>query len=392
MNHLGVDWTLRSDGYEATNFGLLSGNAAWQKELTLKLIKAAVAAGAKMLILPECGHAYGALRWQGANFYGQPLPFEVLHISEFLSAQVRSGKLKLKKLDKSVTFHDPCQVSRRGGATQAPRDVLQALGADLREMRDSGDLGYCCGGGGGVVTIHRADDLRHAAFDIKIRQINATGAEVPVTSCANCRQTFDDGQAITSGTRKWPAWWRWSPTRSPIKSGSRQDRRSCYRLYSCSNTRVNAVSGLYIPSITPPPAQDRPALWFAFQRSSILVTESGIRRAALLLRPDRTRHCAVAQPLPGATRRAPLLRRRCDDAHPLPDGWATLGLRDLFGMVDDTVAALSGRAFQIIDWERNHQFCSRCGTPMRARTDERARACPRAASPATRRYLPQSWC
>lgn len=195
MNHLGVDWTLRSDGYEATNFGLLSGNAAWQKEMTLKLINAAVAAGAKTLILPECGHAYGALRWQGANVYGKPLPFEVLHISEFLSAQVRSGKLKLRKLDKSVTFHDPCQVSRRGGATQAPRDVLQALGAELREMRDSGDLGYCCGGGGGVVTIHRADDLRHAAFDIKIRQINATGAEVPVTSCSNCRLTFDDGQA-----------------------------------------------------------------------------------------------------------------------------------------------------------------------------------------------------
>jgi Fe-S oxidoreductase len=195
LNHLGTDWTLRSDGYEATNFGLLSGNAAWQKDMTMKLINAAVATGAKTLVLPECGHAYGALRWQGANLYGKPLPFTVLHISEFLAEQVNSGKLKLKKLVKSVTFHDPCQVSRRGGATQAPRDVLQAMGADLRESRDSGALGWCCGGGGGVVTIHRADELRHAAFDIKIRQINATGAEIPVTSCSNCRQSFDDGQA-----------------------------------------------------------------------------------------------------------------------------------------------------------------------------------------------------
>lgn len=195
LNHLGTDWTLRSDGYEATNFGLLSGNAAWQKDMTMKLINAAVAAGARTLVLPECGHAYGALRWQGANIYGKPLPFTVLHISEFLAEQVNSGKLKLKKLVKSVTFHDPCQVSRRGGATQAPRDVLQAMGADLRESRDSGALGWCCGGGGGVVTIHRADELRHAAFDINIRQINATGAEIPVTSCSNCRQTFDDGQA-----------------------------------------------------------------------------------------------------------------------------------------------------------------------------------------------------
>lgn len=64
------------------------------------------------------------------------------------------------------------------------------------------------------------------------------------------------------------------------------------------------------------------------------------------------------------------------DQHHLPQGWATLGLRDLFSMVDGTTAALSGRALQIIDWERNHQYCSRCGTPMKARNDERARACP----------------
>jgi len=91
MRHLGVDWTFRSDGYEATNFGLLSGNAAWQKDMSLKLINAAIATGAKTLVLPECGHAYGAMRWMGANVYGKPLPFKVLHISEFLAQNVKSG-------------------------------------------------------------------------------------------------------------------------------------------------------------------------------------------------------------------------------------------------------------------------------------------------------------
>jgi Fe-S oxidoreductase len=195
MRHLGVDWTFRTDGYEATNFGLLSGNADWQKEMTLKLIDAAVACGAKTLILPECGHAYGALRWMGANMYGKALPFKVQHISEFLADNVRSGKLRLKPMAKPVTFHDPCQVSRRGGAIEAPREVLAALGVDLKEMYPTADTNWCCGGGGGVVTIHRADPLRYKVFQLKMNQSDATGAELPVTSCANCRQTFDDGQA-----------------------------------------------------------------------------------------------------------------------------------------------------------------------------------------------------
>uniref|UniRef100_E6QTI4 Isp2 (Iron sulfur protein) of hydSL-type hydrogenase n=1 Tax=mine drainage metagenome TaxID=410659 RepID=E6QTI4_9ZZZZ len=194
LNHLGLNWTFRSDGYEATNFGMLSGNSAWQREASMKLIHATIAAGAKLLILPECGHAYGAMRWQGANIYGKPLPFRVLHISEFLAENTQNGAIKTKPLGKTLTFHDPCQISRRGGAIEAPRDVLNGLGAALIEMKDTKGVNWCCGGGGGVVTIHRADPIRYKAFQIKMKQVDDTGAELLVSSCSNCRQTFDDGQ------------------------------------------------------------------------------------------------------------------------------------------------------------------------------------------------------
>lgn len=192
---MGEKWTFHSEGYEATNFGLFSGNSAWQRDMTMKLINTAIKVGAKTVILPECGHAYGALRWQGANMYGKPLPFRVVHISEFLAEALESGRIKVKPIDKSVTFHDPCQVSRRGGATQAPRTVMKHLGLDLKETEDHGDMNWCCGGGGGVITIHRADDLRFKTFEIKMKQMDETGAEMIMTSCSNCRQSFDDGQA-----------------------------------------------------------------------------------------------------------------------------------------------------------------------------------------------------
>ena len=202
LNRMGEDWTLRSDGYEATNFGLFSGNLDWQREMSLKLIKAAIAAKARTLLLPECGHAYGAMRWQGANMYGAPLPFRVLHVTEFLAEAVRSRRLKLKPMAGSVTFHDPCQVSRRGGATRAPREVLASLKANLKEMPPPGDANWCCGGGGGVVTLHRADEHRCRAFQIKMRQVEAAGAERLATSCSNCRLTFDDSQAHYKWDRK----------------------------------------------------------------------------------------------------------------------------------------------------------------------------------------------
>ena len=195
LNHAGYAWTVSSAGYEATNFGMLSGNAEWQKRMTLKLIDAAIACEAKVLVLPECGHAYTALRWQGANVFGRPLPFRVVHISEFIAENIAGGRIRVRKLAQSVTFHDPCQVSRRGGATSAPRAVLADLGVELRETADSGALNFCCGGGGGVIANRRADALRYQAFGIKMRQIDAAGAELRLTSCANCRQTFDDGSA-----------------------------------------------------------------------------------------------------------------------------------------------------------------------------------------------------
>jgi NAD+ diphosphatase len=60
----------------------------------------------------------------------------------------------------------------------------------------------------------------------------------------------------------------------------------------------------------------------------------------------------------------------------VPGGMSWQGLRTLFSVLDDAHFALAGRALQLIDWDRNHQFCGRCGTPTQARREERVRVCP----------------
>jgi Fe-S oxidoreductase len=195
MNHAGVDWTFSTKGYESTNFGYLSGKADIAKIMIERITDAAEAVGAKTVIVPECGHAFGVLRWSGANILGRPLPYKVAHISEFLADLKRAGKLHLTPMKEAITYHDPCQISRRGGATADARYLLNGFAEDFREMDPTGNYNWCCGGGGGVQAIGRAADMRHEVFKIKMDQVAATGCDALVSACSNCRLTMDESKA-----------------------------------------------------------------------------------------------------------------------------------------------------------------------------------------------------
>jgi len=195
LNHLGLDWTIHLDGFEAANFGLLSGFEPLQKYAGDKIVQTAKRLGVKKVVVPECGHAYPSLRWEQPNEDGETFPFEVLTMSEFLGQEVMAGRLKLKKIGKSqkVTFHDPCKVGRHSGVFDEPRAVLHALDLDFREVSSSREMNWCCGGGAGVFLLSSAENLRHGAWNIKQKQIDRTGADEVILSCASCRFNFIRG-------------------------------------------------------------------------------------------------------------------------------------------------------------------------------------------------------
>jgi len=196
MSHLGVSCTFRSDGLVAENYGYFAGGKAWQRDISRRLIEQAIACKAKILIVPECGHAYSALRWEAADLYGKPLPFKVRSVTEYLAEELQAGRLKLGAAGSgATTFHDPCQLVRKGGVNDAPRALMKAMGIDLHELKNHGGFSFCCGGGGGVLDIERAAPLRYRAMENKLREIDDTGAQTFLTSCSDCRRTFDDAQA-----------------------------------------------------------------------------------------------------------------------------------------------------------------------------------------------------
>ncbi len=195
MAHLGADCTFRSAALVAENYGYYAGSRERQRAISGRIVAQAQDCAARTVVVPECGHAYYALRWEAAELCGAPLPFRVLHITEFLAEALEQGRLKLAPLeDTSVAFHDPCQLVRKGGVGEAPRKLLAALGVELRELENHQAFSFCCTGGGGVFDIERARPLRYRALEPKLREIDATGADALVTSCSDCRETFADAQ------------------------------------------------------------------------------------------------------------------------------------------------------------------------------------------------------
>ncbi len=195
MSHLGVRCTFRSDALVAENYGHYAGGVDWQRDISRRLIDQAIACKARILIVPECGHAYSALRWEAATLYGKPLPFEVRSVTEYLGEALAAGRLKLKSAGTgSVTYQDPCQLVRKGGVMHAPRALLKAMGVELRELENHGAFAFCCGGGGGVVDLKGAAPLRYRAMEAKLREVDDTAAQTFLTSCSDCRRTFDDAR------------------------------------------------------------------------------------------------------------------------------------------------------------------------------------------------------
>jgi len=190
----GVSWTIASKAFEGTNSGIQIGDSKVAAELVGRVVKAAEELKVKYVISPECGHAFTAIRWDSANLIGRPLPFKVVHILELLDQLRAEGRLRMDSTtDERLTFHDPCQIVRRGGVVQPPRNLMHMVATNFVEMPDHGTMNWCCGGGGGVSANEETEELRLKVFERKKRQLDAVKPDRLVTACANCRIIIEEG-------------------------------------------------------------------------------------------------------------------------------------------------------------------------------------------------------
>jgi Fe-S oxidoreductase len=194
FNKAGVSWTISSEAFEATNSGIQIGVSEIAAELVQRIVDAVDKLKVKNVISPECGHAYMAIRWEGPNLVGKPFNFKVVHILELLDDLRKQGRLKTSgKESQRLSYHDPCQISRRGGVVEQPRNLISMFADDFVEMPESGTMNWCCGAGGGVSSNERANELRLKVFRRKQAQLNVARPDALVSACSNCRIHLEEG-------------------------------------------------------------------------------------------------------------------------------------------------------------------------------------------------------
>jgi Fe-S oxidoreductase len=155
---------------------------------------------------------------------------QVLHISEYIDNLLQAGSLKLKKkVDLSVTYHDPCRLGRLGepwihwegkkipgdrfvfnppktyrrgtfGVYEPPRRILNSIpGVKLTEMTRIKEYSWCCGAGGGVNESN--PEFAQWTARERIEEAKSTGAEAIVTACPWCERTFHEAIDGSSGMK-----------------------------------------------------------------------------------------------------------------------------------------------------------------------------------------------
>ena len=148
--------------------------------------------GVRKLIVPECGCDVRTFFMDASRILGRPLRVAVESVDVLLRDAIAVGSLPVHPIERTVTLHDPCQVTRLSGLGQVARDILAMIASRFVEMTPNREDNYCCNGSSGPLRLVENTDLRRRVSRLKAQQIRNTGAECVVTPCAICTLSLTD--------------------------------------------------------------------------------------------------------------------------------------------------------------------------------------------------------
>lgn len=146
-------------------------------------------------IITNCPECYYTLKVDYPSMLGGS-GIEVVHLSQVIAPLVQSGKLSLGKLEKRVTYQDPCTLGRCSRIFDEPRQILGAVaGLELVEMEQSREKALCCG----ATSWLQCGAVNRQIQKQRFTQAEASGAEILVTACPKCQIHLRCAQKSSDG-------------------------------------------------------------------------------------------------------------------------------------------------------------------------------------------------
>jgi Fe-S oxidoreductase len=144
-------------------------------------------------IVTTCPHCFNVFRNEYPALGGQ---YEVIHHTVLLQQLLDEGRIRLKEggpfKGKRITYHDSCYLGRANHIYEAPRKVLEALDAELVEMKRCRSKGLCCGAGGAQMFKEEEKGSTRVNFE-RSEEALASGAGVIAAACPFCNTMLTDG-------------------------------------------------------------------------------------------------------------------------------------------------------------------------------------------------------
>jgi len=144
-------------------------------------------------IVTACPHCFNTIKNEYPGLGGN---YEVMHHSSLLQQLLLEGRIKISESNplsgKEITYHDSCYIGRGNGIYEAPRQVLESLKVELKEMKRCRQNGLCCGAGGAQVFKEEEPGTKRVNTE-RSEEAIATGAEIVAVACPFCMTMMDDG-------------------------------------------------------------------------------------------------------------------------------------------------------------------------------------------------------
>lgn len=187
-------WTLSSHHTDVTNWGYFVGKDDILKKMALMVVEPAEELGIETLVLSECGHGYHVLKFLLQDIIGRKPKFEVVSMPELVVRYAEKGVLKFdpKVHPYKIAYHDPCNVARKSGGYDAPRQLLAMVCDGVVELTPNREDGICCGGGGGLLQDSHSTPKRMITGKPKADQMKATGLPNLATACLSCHRQLSE--------------------------------------------------------------------------------------------------------------------------------------------------------------------------------------------------------